>query len=168
MSLPIRKLGDPILRETCLDVQKVDSSVKKLIEEMRESLEMTSNGVGLAATQVGSLKKLFVYDIGYGLRCMLNPEIIEMEDEDQKEESCLSLPGISVHVPRFERVKMKCSTLSGHDLIIEADGFIAQMFQHEYDHLNGILIIDRCDEQERKRAMEEYHELQFQKELEIT
>lgn len=168
MSLSIRKLGDPILRETCLDVKKVDSSVKKLVAEMQESLEMTSNGVGLAATQVGSLKKLFIYDIGYGPRCMLNPEIIEAEGEDLKEESCLSLPGISVQVPRFERIKMKSSTLSGHDLIIEADGFMAQMFQHECDHLDGILIIDRCNEQERKRALEEYQELQLQSELEIT
>ncbi|MBN2169379.1 MAG: peptide deformylase [Actinobacteria bacterium] len=159
MALQIRKLGDPILREKCLEVPRVDSEIMKLVDAMQESLEFSPNGIGLAATQVGSLKKLFVYDIGHGLRCILNPEMVDADDERFKGESCLSLPGISVQVPRFEKVKMTCSTLSGHELTIEADGFMSQMLQHEYDHLNGILIIDRCDEEERKRALAEYHEI---------
>ncbi|MBN1288982.1 MAG: peptide deformylase [Actinobacteria bacterium] len=161
MALQIRKLGDPILREKCLEVPRVDSEVRKLVDAMRESLEDSQNGIGLASTQVGSLKKLFIYDIGCGLRCILNPEIIDADNEQLKVESCLSLPGISVQVPRFEKVKMKISVLSGHELTIETEGFMSQMLQHEYDHLNGVLIIDRCNEDERKRALSEYHEMHF-------
>lgn len=163
MSLEIRKLGDPVLREKCRDIEIVDSEVTGLIKDMEETLHLSPGRAGLAACQVGILKKLFIYDIGYGVRCIVNPDIIDKDEEVLKEEGCLSLPGVSVKVPRYERVKMRYATPSGHKLIIEAYGFLAQVFQHECDHLDGILIIDRCDKEERRAALAEYQELELKR-----
>lgn len=164
MVLEIRNIGDPVLRERCRDVEEVDSEVKALIEAMGETLSASPGRVGLAASQVGVLKRLFVYDLGYGTRCLLNPEIVETENETVCEEGCLSMPGVYVSIPRFERVKVRCQTTSGHNIVIEAEGFPAEVMQHECDHLDGVLIIDRCDPEERKRALEEYQELAIKRE----
>jgi peptide deformylase len=162
--MEIKTLGDPVLREKCRQVEAVDDEVADLIEKMSETLRASPGRVGLAASQVGVLKKLFVYDLGFGNRCLINPEIIEIENETFCEEGCLSIPGIYISVKRYERVKVKCKTLSGHNIVIEAEGFLAQVLQHECDHLEGVLIIDRCDPAERKRAMEEYQELSIRRE----
>lgn len=163
MALSIRKLGDPVLREKCRGLEEINSEVRGLIREMADTLEAAPGRAGLAAPQVGVLKRLFVYDFGYGTRCLINPEVTEGEGSEPNEEGCLSLPGISVTVPRYEMIKTACVTPSGHNITIEAEGFPARLLQHECDHLDGILIIDRCDSEERKRALEEYQELEIRK-----
>lgn len=161
LSLEIRKLGDPVLRESCYPVDEYDSEIKSLSKKMVETIHAEEGRVGLAAPQVGVLKRLFVYDTGNGARCFLNPEIVEADEEVEVEEGCLSIPGVYVRIPRFRRVRMRCLTPSGHRITIEAEGFLAEVVQHECDHLDGVLIIDRCEREERKRAMQEYQQLQL-------
>lgn len=161
--LEIRKLGDPVLREKCSVVDSIDGEIKKLVKNMGDTLHREPGRVGLAACQVGVLKRIFVYDIGHGVRCFLNPQIIERARESLKEEGCLSIPGIFVQLPRHEVVRVKCTTLSGHDIVIETEGFLSQVMQHECDHLDGVLIIDRCDAQERRRALDEYEQLEIRR-----
>lgn len=164
MTLEIRKLGDPVLREKCREVETVDPEVRELVRMMGETVNLDETRVGLAASQAGVLKRLCVYDIGHGVRCLINPEIIEAEGETVHQEGCLSLPGISVAVPRHDGVKVRFTTLSGYGIVLEAQGFLARVLQHECDHLDGILIIDRCDEEERRRALAEYQELELERE----
>ena len=165
MALGIRKLGDPVLRERSREIDSFDAEARELIDQMWETLSDAPGRVGLAAVQVGVLKRLFVYDLGYGPRCLLNPEIVSGSGEKPNDEGCLSLPGVYVAVPRFESVKVKCTTPSGHNVFIEAEEFPARVMQHECDHLDGVLIIDRCDAEEKKRALEEYGELEMRKAL---
>lgn len=168
MALIIRKLGDPVLREKCLPVEKIDSELRNLVKRMDETLHAAPGRAGLSANQVGILRRVFVYDIGYGTRYILNPEIIEREGETTREEGCLSIPGVVVALPRATRVKVKCETLSGSRVCrvcIETSGFVAQIFQHECDHLNGILIVDRCSPEERRRVIVEYEDLKSKMEL---
>ncbi len=164
MALRIRTFGDPVLREKCREVEEVDEEVRELIGEMGEVLSEAPGRLGLAASQVGVLKRLFIYDLGAGIRCLINPEIIEAADEEVCEEGCLSIPGVSVSLPRHSRVRARCMTPSGHRIVIEGEGLIAQLLQHECDHLDGVLIIDRCDPEERKRALEEYQEQSIRRE----
>lgn len=163
MAMRIRKLGDPVLRERCRQVDDLDAEARKLIEEMCDALGEEPGRAGLAASQIGVLKRLFVYDIGYGPRCAVNPEILEGTGEETNEEGCLSLPGVTVEVPRFSNVKVSCRTATGMNVVIEAEDFPARLMQHECDHLDGVLIIDRCDSQERKRALDEYQEMELRK-----
>lgn len=165
MALRIRTLGDPVLREVSHALESVDSEVTDLIEAMTETLAESPGRVGLAATQVGVLKRLFVYDLGFGPRCLINPEIVAGFGTQVSEEGCLSLPGISVEVGRHETVRARCLTPTGREIEIEASGFPARVLQHECDHLDGVLIIDRCDSAERQRALEEYQELELQRSL---
>jgi peptide deformylase len=152
----IRVYGEPVLREKSSDVDKVDGELRDLIREMSDTLCDEPGRVGLAAPQVGVSRRLFVYDFGYGPRCVINPEIVEGVGEQLSEEGCLSFPGIYVTVPRYQRVRARCFTPSGHDIEIEAEDFPARVLQHECDHLDGVLIIDRCDSEERTRALEEF------------
>ncbi|MBU4193993.1 MAG: peptide deformylase [Actinobacteria bacterium] len=163
MALEIRTFGDPVLREKCHSVEGMNSGVEGLARTMGDTLSAEPGRVGLAASQVGALRRLFVYDLGHGVRCFVNPEIVEMQSEYMVEEGCLSLPGILVPVPRYYRVGLRCNTLSGHRILFESEGFLAQVFQHECDHLEGVLIIDRCSDEERRRALEEYREIEFQR-----
>lgn len=164
MVMEIRTLGDPVLREKCHRVEEMDPEVKGLIKGMSDTLREETTRVGIAAPQVGSIKRLFIYDLGHGVRCALNPEMIEREGEYTSEEGCLSIPGVSIEVRRFQRIKMRCRTTSGHRIVVESWGFSARVFQHECDHLDGILIIDRCSDEERRRALAVYQELEFARE----
>jgi peptide deformylase len=154
----IRVFGEQVLREKCREVQEVDADLRELIRDMSETLGAEPGRVGLAAPQVGIPTRLFVYDFGFGPHCIINPEIVEGQGEQLSEEGCLSFPGIYVTVPRYERVKATCVTPSGHSIEIEAEDFPARVLQHECDHLDGVLIIDRCDGEERARALEEFGE----------
>ncbi len=158
----MRKIGDPVLREKCKDVQEIDAGVRRLIRDMEETM-IAAGGRGLAASQVGVLKNLFVYDSGHGIRCVINPEIVEAEGEEKSEEGCLSIPGVVVNVNRAKRIKVKCKTHTGYSIVMEPGGFLSRVFQHEYDHLNGVLIIDRCDAEERRRAFALLEEIDMAK-----
>jgi peptide deformylase len=117
-------------------------------------------GVGLAATQVGVLKRVIVYDIDEGLVALCNPRIVDTSDETQfSEEGCLSLPGIEVPLQRAISLTCEASDIDGNPITIEAEGLLARVLQHELDHLDGVLIIDRATPEERLAAIRRYSEL---------
>lgn len=139
----IVKHPDPVLREKAKPVPKITPSIQKLLTDMAETM-YDAPGVGLAAPQVGILKRVIVIDVGdeHGLIEMVNPEIIESSGEQFGPEGCLSIPGLQGDVRRKERVKVKGWNRNGEDIVIEAEGYLARAFQHEIDHLNGVLYID--------------------------
>lgn len=137
----IRKDNDPILRKTSKPVLNINENVKILAEDMVETM-YASSGVGLAAPQVGILKRLVVIDIGEGPIIMINPEIVEKSGEIECQEGCLSFPGIVGDVTRPSFVKAKALNLNGEEFIIEGEELLARAICHEIDHLNGVLFID--------------------------
>lgn len=138
----IRKYGDPILRKKCREVDQIDERLLTLIEDMKETM-YDADGVGLAAPQVGILKRLYVIDIGNGPLVFINPEIIETSGSQIDEEGCLSLPGESEEVMRPNYVRARALNEKGEEFEIEAEELLARAILHEYDHLNGTLFVDR-------------------------
>ncbi|MDD3224002.1 MAG: peptide deformylase [Clostridium sp.] len=139
----IRKLGDKILRKNSKTVVKIDDRLLTLIEDMKETM-YNANGVGLAAPQVGILKKVVVIDVGEGPIVLINPEIIEEKGSVIDEEGCLSIPGRQEKVDRPAYVKVKCLNEKGKEVIIEGEELLARAICHETDHLYGILFIDKA------------------------
>lgn len=138
----IRKFGDDVLRKKCREVEEIDDRLLTLIEDMKETM-YDADGVGLAAPQVGILKRLFVIDIGEGPLVFINPEILETNGSQTDDEGCLSLPGETEEVMRPNYVKARALNEKGEEFEIEAEGLLARAILHEYDHLNGTLFIDR-------------------------
>jgi peptide deformylase len=151
----VRKLGDPVLRATALPVDRFDERLAAEIERMGELMH-DALGVGLAATQIGVLHRVLVYR-AYAddpLTALVNPELEWVSDElEGAEEGCLSLPGVHVEVERPVRVRVRAKDGAGEELEIEAEGLTARVIQHEIDHLNGVLILDRISREARKEAM---------------
>lgn len=146
--------GDPILNKVCRKVEKFDEKLFVLLNDMRETLKK-ADGVGLAAPQVGILRRVVIVDIGDGLIELINPEIIEQSGEQREVEGCLSCPqkwGITI---RPMKVKVKAYNRYGEEFIVEGSGLKAKAFCHEIDHLNGILftskIIKTLEESDLKR-----------------
>jgi len=138
----IRKFGDDILRKKCREVDKIDDRLLTLIEDMKETM-YEAEGVGLAAPQVGILKKLFIIDIGEGPLVFINAEIVETSGSQIDEEGCLSLPGETKEVMRPNYVRARALNEKGEEFEIEGEELLARAILHEYDHLNGTLFIDR-------------------------
>ena len=138
----IRKFGDDILRKKCREVDNIDKRLLILIEDMKETM-YEAEGVGLAAPQVGILKKLFIIDIGEGPLVFINAEIIETSGTQVDEEGCLSLIGETKEVVRPNYVRARALNEKGEEFKIEAEELLARAILHEYDHLNGTLFIDR-------------------------
>ena len=133
---------DDILRKKSRNVDKINEIILQLLDDMAETM-YKENGAGLAAPQVGILKRVIVVDIGDGLIKLINPEIVEQEGEEQGEEGCLSVPEIIGEVKRPYKVKVKGLNELGEEIEIKATGFLARAFCHEIDHLDGILFIDK-------------------------
>ncbi|HTA06176.1 MAG TPA: peptide deformylase [Solirubrobacteraceae bacterium] len=151
----VRKLGDPVLRAKALPVERFDDSLAREVERMGVLMH-DALGVGLAATQLGVLHRVLVYRayVDDPLTVLVNPVIEWRSDElEAAEEGCLSLPGVHVEVERAARVRVTAQDEHGKQLEIEADGLPARVIQHEVDHLDGILILDRISRQARKEAM---------------
>ncbi len=148
---PIRLYGDPVLRQPTREVAEIDGSVAKLVADMIETM-YAAPGIGLAANQVGVQRRLFVYDIGEGPRTVINPRIVESTGEWAYEEGCLSIPGLSWDVVRPNEVHLIGLDLEGNELSIEADTLEARCLQHEIDHLDGVLLVERLDEDQRREA----------------
>jgi len=138
----IRKFGDDILRKKCREVDKIDDRLLTLIEDMKETM-YEAEGVGLAAPQVGILKKLFIIDIGEGPLVFINAEIVETSGSQIDEEGCLSLPGETKEVMRPNYVRARALNEKGEEFEMEGEELLARAILHEYDHLNGTLFIDR-------------------------
>jgi len=151
-ALTIRQYGDPVLREATREVLEIDGGVAALAETMIETM-YEAPGSGLAANQVGVQRRLFVYDIGEGPRTVINPRIIETDGEWSYEEGCLSIPGLSWDIVRPNAVHLIGLDLEGNELSIEATELEGRVFQHELDHLDGILLVERLDADQRKEAL---------------
>jgi peptide deformylase len=152
--LPIRILGDPVLREPSRDVETFDELMHRLYEDMLETM-YKAPGVGLAAPQIGLSLRFFVHDAerGNGPGAIANPLLSEMEGEIVQDEGCLSIPNLWYPTARAERVQVDGLDLRGDPVTVHAEGLLARVFQHEIDHLNGMLFIDRLSEEDRRKAM---------------
>jgi peptide deformylase len=136
----IRIYPDPILRKKALLVKNIDGQIKEIADRMAESM-YANKGIGLAAPQIGISHQIIVVDLGEGLNILINPEIIEGEGESILEEGCLSLPNIEVPVKRKDKIFIRALDLDGKGMNLELIGFPGRVYQHEIDHLKGILII---------------------------
>jgi peptide deformylase len=145
----IRIYGDDLLRKKSRVVDDINQRISILIEDMKETM-YNSNGIGLAAPQVGILKRIVVIDVGDGLITLINPEIVEMQGSQLVSEGCLSIPGVQKSVDRPERVKVKAINEIGEKIIIDGEGLLARALCHEIDHLDGVLFIDKAIEDEEK------------------
>jgi peptide deformylase len=158
----VRKLGDPVLRATALPVERFDAELTAEIE-MMGALMSDALGVGLAAIQIGVLHRVLVYRAHTDdpLTALVNP-VLEWTSEELEsaEEGCLSLPGVHVEVERPARVRVRAQDETGRDFEVEAEGLQARVIQHEIDHLNGVLIIDRISREARLEAMRALREAQ--------
>ena len=154
MILPILEFPAPLLKQKSLPIAGVSDEVKRLAADMAETM-YDAPGVGLAAPQIGVLQRLIVIDIAAKneapqLITVINPVIIHAEGETFEEEGCLSVPDFSANVKRHERVTVKGVTLEGQERIWHADGLLSIAFQHEIDHLDGILFIDHLSPLKRQ------------------
>ena len=158
----VRKLGDPVLRATAVPVDRFDEGLRLEIERMGELMH-DALGIGLAATQIGVLHRVLVYrtDAEHEITALVNP-VLEWssEETDIAEEGCLSLPGVHIEVERPAQVRVRALDVSGAEVVIEAQELQARVIQHEIDHLDGVLIIDRVSRSVRKEAMRAMREAQ--------
>ncbi len=151
----VRKLGDPVLRASAVAVERFDERLRVEVQRMGELMQ-DALGVGLAATQIGVLHRVLVYKAYEDdpVSALVNP-VLEWESEERevKEEGCLSLPGVHVEVERAVRVRVRAQDLHGRELLVEEEGLPARVIQHEMDHLEGVLILDRISREARRDAM---------------
>ena len=164
--LQLRYYGDPVLRKRAEPVAEITESERQLAEQMLMTLYATGNGIGLAATQVGVLKRLIIVDIGeeddeeYEPLVLFNPELLSSDGEIVAEEGCLSIPDVTADVKRPESIVVEGVNLQCEAIRIEADGLLARVLQHEIDHLNGVLFIDRISGLKRRLLSEELTRIQ--------
>jgi peptide deformylase len=149
----IRTYGDPVLRQRAREVEDIDGRLKQLADDMVETM-YAAPGVGLAAPQVGVQRRLFVYDTGEGdgPQVIVNPVLSELRGEWTFEEGCLSVPGLSWPIVRPKEVHLTGYDLHGNEVSIEADEYLARVLQHEVDHLDGVLLVERLDDDQRRDA----------------
>jgi len=152
----IRTYGDPVLNQKAAPVSEIDGTIKRLADDMLAPLRQVE-GLGLAAPQVGVLKRLFIYDLrdDQGPQTIVNPVISEARGEWEYEEGCLSVPGLYFPIVRPKEIHLTGWDLDGKEVSIEADELLARLFQHELDHLEGKLLLEMLDEDMRKQALKE-------------
>jgi peptide deformylase len=158
----IRSFGDPVLRTKARPIERFDDALREEIGRMGELMD-DALGVGLAATQVGVVHRLLVYRVMQGgpLAALINPEVEwSGRETEAMEEGCLSLPGVAVEVDRPLHVRVRAQNEYGEPILIEATGLEARVIQHEMDHLDGVLILDRTSREQRKEAMRILREAQ--------
>ena len=154
-SLRIRQFGDPVLREKARPVEKVTDVHRRLVKDMITTMR-EAPGVGLAAPQVGVLERIFVYEVEDDVGALVNPVIVaRSETTIEDEEGCLSLPGLLYPVDRHTDVRVEALDENGQPVVKEGSELLARVFQHEIDHLDGVLFVDRLPEKLRKKAMRE-------------
>jgi peptide deformylase len=151
-SYSVRTYGDPVLRQVARPVEHFDGALVRLVDDMVETM-YDAVGAGLAAPQVGVQKRLFVYDVGDGPEVMINPTIVETAGEWYHEEGCLSIPGLRLGIVRPMEVHLRGYGLDGDEVSIEAEEFLGRVFQHEVDHLDGVLMVERLEDEMRRQAL---------------
>lgn len=145
----IVEVGAEVLREKAKEVPEVGPSIEKLLDNMADTM-YAANGIGLAAPQIGVSKRVVVVDVGEGLLEFINPLIVERNGEDIETEGCLSIPGVTGDVVRAAEVRVQGLDRQGKPVDIRAEGMLARALQHEIDHLEGILFIDKAKKTYRK------------------
>ncbi|MFM7047816.1 MAG: peptide deformylase [Actinomycetota bacterium] len=155
MTYEIRTFGDPVLKAVAEPIVNIDEKLVRLTDEMFEVM-YKAPGIGLAATQIGVQRQVFVYDIDEERKVIFNPQIVESSGEWVYDEGCLSIPGLYVEMLRPKRVLVRGINLDGNQVEFEADELLARLFQHEVDHLNGVLMFDRMTPDQRKEAIKLY------------
>ena len=147
----IRVHGDPVLRQPTALVTGIDGALARLVEDMIETM-YAAPGVGLAANQVGVQKRLFVWDIGEGPGVAINPVVDGHAGDWTYDEGCLSVPGLFWPIARPKQVHLTAVDLNGNEFSVDADEMLARVFLHETDHLDGVLLLERLDAEQRKDA----------------
>jgi peptide deformylase len=158
----IRRFGDPILKSRATEVDRFDDGLRSQVARMA-AIMRDAIGIGLAAPQLGISQRLLVYRVGQDapLVALINPEIEwSGGDEEVFEEGCLSIPGIQVDVPRKVHVRVRAQDEDGEERIVEASGLEARVIQHEMDHLDGVLMLDRTSRDQKKEAMRTLRDMQ--------
>ncbi len=154
----IRLYGDPVLREECARVEQVDDEIRRLIEDLQETM-YEADGIGLAAPQVGVATRVFVYDIrddDIPPGALINPEIVDSEGVVKTEEGCLSIPGLAEIVERHETIMVRGLDADGEPVEFRAEGLLSRCIQHESDHLDGVLFLDRVSPLKRKMLVRKW------------
>jgi peptide deformylase len=153
---PLRYFGDPVLKQRAREVIELTGDLLPLVRGMYETMAI-EEGVGLAAPQVGVRKRIFTYDLheGDGPAVVVNPEIVDASGEVVESEGCLSVPGMRFEIVRAATVTMRGIDLDGNEIVLEGDDLLARMIQHEIDHLDGVLLLDRLDPDVRREALRE-------------
>lgn len=154
---PIRTFGDPVLRTTAVEVVDDAASSERLIEDMLETM-YEAPGVGLAAPQIGISKRIFVADIGEGPFAMINPEIVEVSGSWTFDEGCLSVPGYYWPIKRPGYAKARGYDVNGEQIEFEGEELMGRVLQHEIDHLNGMLLLERLPRRTKKQALRDIRE----------
>lgn len=148
----IRKIGDPVLREKSREVETIDKNIFWLVEDMIDTVSDSGiSGIGLAAPQIGVLKRIIIVFLNKKFETFINPEIKILDNEMlEDEEGCLSVYSIKTIVKRPRKIKLSAKNLKGDEVELEAEEMLARIFMHEIDHLNGMLFIDRLNPKARK------------------
>lgn len=160
MAYTIRTYGDPVLKTKAAPVTDVDGKLVRLVDDMFTTLYDSELGIALAAPQIGVQKQIIVWDLDGQQQAIFNPEIVESDGEWVYDEGCLSIPNLYVEMVRPKTVLMRGIDLEGNVVEREADELEARMYQHEIDHLQGVLMFDRMTSDQRKEAITEYRRLQ--------
>ena len=159
MAYSIRTFGDPVLKTPAAAVTDIDGKIVRLVDAMFDTLYSSDSGIGLAAPQIGVQKQIFVWDIDDEPLVVINPEIVESSGEFVYDEGCLSIPGLYVEILRPNHVLMRGLDLNGNTIEVEASELEGRLFQHELDHLHGVLMFDRMSPEQRKEALAEYRRI---------
>ena len=160
MAYKIRTYGDPVLKTKAAEVADINGKIARLVDDMFDTLYDSDSGIALAAPQIGVQKQIFVWDVDEEQMAIINPQIVETSGEWVYDEGCLSIPGLYVEMLRPNHVLVRGYTVDGDEIEIEASELMGRLFQHEIDHLNGVLMFDRMTPEQRKEAMTEYRRVQ--------
>ena len=160
MAYAIRTYGDPVLKAKAAPITEVDGKLIRLVADMFDALEESELGIAIAAPQIGVQKQVFAWNLDGEREAIFNPEIVESDGEWVYDEGCLSIPGLYVEMVRPKTVLMRGIDTEGNVVEREADELEARMYQHELDHLHGVLMFDRMQPEQRKQALAEYRRIQ--------
>ena len=157
---PIRLFGDPILASRAQEVDSFDKEIRKLVTDLTDTM-LDAPGAGLAAPQIGVSLRVFTWSIDDEVGHLINPVLTLSEEEQDGDEGCLSIPGLAYNCKRALRVVADGFTMHGEPIRLVGEELLARIFQHETDHLNGILFVDRLDKETRKKALHDIKESEW-------
>ncbi len=158
----VRKIGDPGLRERSKEVEKIDRKLRQLVKDMTDTMNETG-GVGFAAPQIGVTRRVIIVNIGGKIQAFINPVIKVLDGKKMEgDEGCLSIYSIKgFEVKRFSKIKVKAKDLQGNNVTLVTEGLLARIFQHEVDHLNGILYMDHLDKKSKSELLSRINDLKL-------